>query len=72
MRALTEGKKSLLAAGVRSVEGTFSAGEAVEVVGPGGEVVARGLVSFDSQVLAEVAGTKGARAVIHRDQLALL
>ncbi|HEY8202240.1 MAG TPA: glutamate 5-kinase [Actinomycetota bacterium] len=72
MRALTEGKKSLLAAGVRSVEGTFTAGDAVEVVGPGGEVVAKGLVSFDSHVLAEVAGTKGAREVIHRDQLALM
>jgi glutamate 5-kinase len=72
LHALTHGKKSLLAAGVRSVEGTFKAGDAVEVVGPSGEVVAKGLVSFDSQVLAEVAGTKGAREVIHRDQLVVL
>jgi glutamate 5-kinase len=72
MRALTDGKKSLLAAGVRAVEGTFKAGDAVEVVGPGGEVVGKGLVSFDSHLLAEVAGTKGAREVIHRDQLVLI
>jgi glutamate 5-kinase len=72
MHALTHGKKSLLAAGVQSVEGTFKAGDAVEVVGPGGEVVAKGLVSFDSHLLAEVAGTKGAREVIHRDQLVLM
>lgn len=72
MHALTHGKKSLLAAGVQAVEGTFKAGDAVEVVGPAGEVVAKGLVSFDSHLLAEVAGTKGAREVIHRDQLVLM
>jgi glutamate 5-kinase len=71
-RALTDGKKSLLAAGVKVVEGTFQAGDAVDVVGPGGEAVAKGLVSFDSELLSEVAGTKGGREVIHRDQMVLL
>ncbi len=71
-RALTDGKKSLLAAGVKVVEGKFQAGDAVDVVGPGGEAVAKGLVSFDSELLSEVAGTKGGREVIHRDQMVLL
>lgn len=72
VRAIAHGNKSLLAAGVTSVEGVFQAGDAVEVVGPGGELVAKGLVSFDSSLLAELVGTKGGREVIHRDQLVLL
>jgi glutamate 5-kinase len=71
-RALTEGKKSLLAAGVRNVEGSFKAGDAVEVMTPDRAIVAKGLVGFDSGLLAEIAGTKGNREVIHRDQLVLM
>lgn len=70
--AVARGNKSLLAAGVRGVEGTFSAGDAVDVVGPGGDVVAKGLVAFDSTLLAEIIGSKGGREVIHRDQLVVL
>ena len=70
--ALTKGKKSLLAAGVKMVEGNFKAGDAVEVVTVGDEVVAKGLVGFDSAILAEIAGTKGNREVIHRDQMVLM
>ena len=71
-RAVSHGNKSLLAAGVRAVEGTFKAGDAVEVVGPEGELVAKGLVAFDSDLLTEIIGTKGGREVIHRDQLVVL
>lgn len=71
-RALTEGNKSLLAAGVKMVEGTFRVGDAVEVVTTGDEVVAKGLVAYDSGILADIAGTKGDRAVIHRDQMVLM
>lgn len=70
--ALTEGKRSLLAAGVRNVEGSFKAGDAVEVITANRVVVAKGLVGFDSGLLAEIAGTKGNREVIHRDQLVLM
>ena len=69
---MSHGNKSLLAAGVRAVEGTFKAGDAVEVVGPEGELVAKGLVAFDSDLLTEIIGTKGGREVIHRDQLVVL
>jgi glutamate 5-kinase len=70
--ALTQGNKSLLAAGVKMVEGTFKAGDAVEVVSVGDEVVAKGLVGYDSAILAQIAGTKGNREVIHRDQMVLM
>jgi glutamate 5-kinase len=71
-RALVDGNKSLLGAGVRSIEGAFHAGDAVDVVGPDGRTFAKGLVSFDSEVLAQLAGAKGGREVIHRDQLVVL
>ncbi|MGI8426167.1 MAG: glutamate 5-kinase [Actinomycetota bacterium] len=70
--ALTKGGKSLLAAGIRKVEGNFRAGDAVEVIGSDRSLVAKGLVGFDSDILASIAGTKGAREVIHRDQLVLM
>lgn len=68
-RAITDGKKSLLAAGVNTVEGSFEAGDAVEVIRADRQVVAKGLVSFDSQFLSQIVGTRGNREVIHRDQL---
>lgn len=71
-RAVSKGNKSLLAAGVQAVEGTFKAGDAVEVIGPEGELVAKGLVAFDSDLLVDLIGTKGGREVIHRDQLVVL
>ncbi|MGH2811505.1 MAG: glutamate 5-kinase [Actinomycetota bacterium] len=66
--ALTSGNKSLLAAGVTSVQGDFKAGDAVEIVGPAGEVIGKGLAGLDSDLATRVAGSKG-RELIHRDQL---
>ena len=74
---------SLLAVGVTGAEGSFSVGDAVEVVAPGGVVVARGLVNFDLDTLRRIAGRSSdaaaaelgattAREVIHRDDLVLL
>ncbi|MGJ6979619.1 glutamate 5-kinase [Aestuariimicrobium soli] len=82
VRALVEGGASLLAAGVTRVEGDFAAGDPVEVVGPDGRVVGRGLVSFSSEELPAMLGRKTAelaealgaqydREVVHRDQLML-
>jgi glutamate 5-kinase len=71
-RALMSDGRSLLAAGVKSVEGKFKEGEAVEVVGPGGEPFAKGLAGVDSEALTEMAGKRYGREVIHRDQLVLL
>ena len=81
--ALTERRASLLPAGVVRVQGQFAAGDPVDVVGPEGRVVARGLVNYDSTELPDLAGRStrllarelGAgyeREVVHRDDLVLL
>ncbi|MDR0945946.1 MAG: glutamate 5-kinase [Bifidobacteriaceae bacterium] len=79
-RAITVGKKSLLAVGVTGVDGDFGAGEPVEVAGPDGHVIARGLAGYPASDMAQVAGLTldeiaarlgRDRAVeaIHRDEL---
>lgn len=70
--ALTRGKKSLLAAGVRGVEGSFAAGDAVEVTDDDGVVFAKGLVGYDSHILSGMAGKSGGFEVINRDRLVVL
>jgi glutamate 5-kinase len=78
-RALMESGRSLLAAGVRAVEGNFDADDPVEVIGPDGRPFAKGLVRYSSVALAELAGSRtsdlpeGApHEVIHRDDLVVL
>lgn len=82
-RALAERNASLLPAGITSVTGSFVAGDPVDVVDADGVVVARGLVTYDSDELPallgrstkEIAAELGAdyeREVIHRDDLVLL
>ena len=73
----------MLAAGVVAVEGDFIAGDPIELVSPKGEVIARGLVAFDSQEiptmlgkstkqLAQELGPEYERELVHRDDLVLL
>lgn len=75
--------KSLLAPGITHVEGTFRRGDAVNVVGPDGARLARGLVGYDIDDLRRIAGKRRdaaaailgyapRNAVIHRDQLVML
>ncbi len=79
VEALMKGK-SLLPAGVKRVEGTFARGDTVAIRGPGGEVVARGLVSYDSHDAVRIAGLRSTEiqarlgyqarsAMVHRDDL---
>ncbi|MCA5893696.1 glutamate 5-kinase [Isoptericola sp. NEAU-Y5] len=81
-RAVLGGRASLLAAGVTHVEGSFDAGDPVEIVGPDGVVLARGLVAFDAVELPPLLGrsTYDLRAelgegydreVVHRDDLVI-
>ncbi|NNE97087.1 MAG: glutamate 5-kinase, partial [Acidimicrobiales bacterium] len=77
--ALVERGRSLLAAGVVSVEGTFEPDDPVDIVGPSGAVFAKGLASWPSQVIAENAGRRTSDtpdglvdAVVHRDRMVLL
>lgn len=80
--ALREGR-SLLAAGVASVEGNFSRGDVIAVQDDAGRMVAKGLVEYDasecdaikglhSGELEERLGHAPRSAVIHRDQLVVL
>jgi glutamate 5-kinase len=83
VRAVVQRKASLLPAGITGVEGQFAAGEPVDLAGPDGVVVARGLVNYDSDELPALLGRtthdlaleRGAgydRTVVHRDALVVL
>jgi glutamate 5-kinase len=83
VRALTERRASLLPAGITGVSGSFVGGDPVDLVGPDGAVVARGLVNYDSdelpnllgrstRELARELGASYEREVVHRDDLVLL
>lgn len=81
--ALRERGVSLLPAGVTSLTGDFISGDTVELVSQNGEVIARGLVAFDSaeipqmlgrstKELAATLGPEYERELVHRDDLVLL
>jgi glutamate 5-kinase len=83
VRAVCERRASLLPAGVVEVEGNFGVGDPVDLVGPDGRTVARGLVNFDAQELpallgrstrelARELGPAYQREVIHRDDMVLI
>jgi glutamate 5-kinase len=78
-RALAGGGRSLLAAGVVSIDGRFDAGDAVEVRTADGAVFAKGLVRCSAVELRSMAGKRTAELpdgaapeVIHRDDLVML
>lgn len=79
--ALKSGK-SLLPAGVASVSGAFTRGDAVVIRGAGGNELGRGLVAFDvedakkivgkrSSEIETVLGYRGRAEMIHRDDMVL-
>jgi glutamate 5-kinase len=74
--AVCQRRLSLLPAGVTAVEGTFAAGDPVELVGPEGVPVARGLVAYGAEELPALLGRStrelGLREVVHRDDLVVL
>lgn len=76
-------RKSLLPAGITAVDGTFTAGDPVDLVDAAGAAVARGLVNYDAvelpgllgrstSELAAALGPAYEREVVHRDDLVLL
>lgn len=80
--ALARGS-SLLAAGVTAVEGDFQRGDAIAVLGPDGQTLARGLCEYDAAECTRIIGHHSRdhedllgyaprSALIHRDQMVLL
>ena len=83
VRAVVERRMSLLPAGVTAVHGEFEPGDPVEIVGPDGVAVGRGLVAYASDEVPGLLGksTTALRAelgpgydreLVHRDDLVLV
>ena len=76
VEAVTRGGTSLLAVGITGVDGEFHSGDIVEILGPNGQAIGRGVVGYDA---AELTGMLGKhtdelpphqrRSVIHADYL---
>ncbi|MBB1125627.1 glutamate 5-kinase [Thiospirillum jenense] len=83
VRALREQGKSLLAVGVKMVQGEFNRGEVVACVDLAGNEIARGLINYDANETRRIQGQSSTEFVellgfiadpelIHRDNLVLL
>jgi glutamate 5-kinase len=81
--AVVNRRLSLLPAGITAIDGSFVAGDAVDVLNAQGVAVAKGIVSFDAVELPALLGKKTSeiaaelgqsfdREVIHRDDLVVL
>lgn len=81
--AITHGGKSLLPIGVVEVEGSFDDGAAVDVIDPGDNKIAVGLVNYPSDEMKKIAGHQTAEIdwilgyrrydeAIHADNLVIL
>lgn len=78
VKALHQGK-SLLPAGIKSVEGSFSHGDAVSITDETGKILGKGLTAYSSDEVKMIAGKKTTEIekilgyhgdeVIHRDNL---
>ena len=67
MRAIEHDGRSLLRVGVESHTGSFVDGDAVDVKGPDGQTLAKGLVRVSAESFSD-----GDDVVVHRDDLVLL
>jgi glutamate 5-kinase len=83
VEAVVKRRASLLPAGITGVEGTFDAGDPVNLSDEHGNIVARGLVNYDAteipglmgrstRWLASKLGPEYEREVVHRDDLVIL
>ena len=80
VEAVTVRRASLLPAGITAVDGTFVAGDPVDLIDQNSRVIARGLVNFDARELpallgrstrelARERGPEYEREVVHRDDM---
>jgi glutamate 5-kinase len=83
VKAIAQGGKSLLAAGIIGVEGEFMASEAVQLCDAQGMEMGRGIVNYNSHEIEQIKGHRseeiasllgyvGAETIIHRDNLVIL
>jgi glutamate 5-kinase len=83
IKVLKESGKSLLAVGIKSVEGKFHRGEMVACIDMQGNEIARGLINYNSDEVNKVKGQPTAKIesllgyidedeIIHRDNLVLV
>ncbi len=83
VRAVRDGGRSLLAAGIVEVRGSFGIGDTVSCVDPSGNEIARGLTSYASDDIARLRGRSAKEiravlgyshgdAVVHRDDLVVV
>jgi glutamate 5-kinase len=83
VRAITEGKRSLLPSGLLRVEGAFAPGDTVKILSPEAREIARGLTAFGSTDLRKIKGHRSQEIegllgrpapaeVIHRNNLVVL
>jgi len=83
VKALITGKKSLLATGITEVKGKFDMGDIIEIVNSKGELLAKGIVHYNSEELdiikgkrtdqiKSILGIKYFDEVINRDDLFVL
>ncbi len=70
-RALIEDGASLLPVGVTGVRGRFVVGDAVDLVGPDGVTIGKGLAEVTSTELQRSARSRGGEPAVHRDTLFL-
>jgi glutamate 5-kinase len=81
-RALGKGA-SLLPAGATGVTGSFARGDVIDIIGPDGTSIARGLAEYDAEEAARIAGKRSDAlatilgyaprgCLIHRDQMVML
>lgn len=75
--------RSLLPAGVRGSSGDYKRGDVINIAGPDGSVIARGLAEFDaadaariighrSEDIAAILGTVQRSVLVHRDHMVML
>ena len=79
-KALTRGKKSLLASGIHSIKGRFKIGDCVNIKTRHGKVLGKGLASYSSSEINKIKGKRSSEIdkilgyrygdeVIHRDDM---
>jgi len=82
VEAVTVRRASLLPAGITAVDGTFVAGDPIDLLDQSGRAIARGLVNFDSRELPDLLGRSTRelarergpeyeREVVHRDDMVI-